>query len=931
MRISKLLIVLSGVFVAIILVSCSKSGHTPIATEISPNDIPAIPSDERSDRTVLAVYDAVIDPDAKTFTITPVERTADFHVPLRYYYPDCLQIVGYTWTSYGLRARIKLSHPLPQSNIDVFDPRVIAIVPANDGVGMFFPIFNVLANNRAVMYADGYTPLWDSLGGDIPGTNNPYRTYFKNEAYRKWSPSKPEDTQYWYIDLSGFGGPMVYKLVVDISTNFPAPSQPGIDNAPEPYDMWSTIGTGLTEAGGSASIDVVCFDWQGYEDIKMKVECPDLFDGAVQLSYSGPGGYENSYVFSGTIQNAYLASEGYHSLLVAAWDIPTQIHIYEEVKVKVNDTDIFNPVDVTPGWLNFYPTDVWVEGDYAFVTGDLYGLHIFNVADPSNPVWIKQVTLPKRIHTFSISDGYGYGGDGYDGYFYILDVSSPESTFLIKSMDITSNSVTDICVIGEYAYVATGYDGLNIIDISPPESAYIVKNISFIAALDVDVANGYAYVASSDAGIKIIDIDPPESAYIVKELNTGEAYGIDVDGEYAYVAAYTSGLVVVDINPPESAEIVKSVGGIGQSSSIKVSNGYAYVTDWASGLNIIDIEPLDSAHVIKNLDGIYGGSVFIKDNYAYFTCNRIGLYVADITQPESAYIVASRETPSYAWGVCASGDYAYVSNGRGGVQIIDISTPELANVIISVKTSGYAYDISVLNGYVYIAEGYDGLCIVDVDPPKTAHVVKSIDTEGYSMYVNARENAGSAYAYFTSNGSGFHIVNIDSPEESYLVKSVNPPIKVEGFDVSDEYAYVVEDEIGLQIIDIDPPESAQIVKTVELEGSYLEGVGYSDGYAFVSNDYDDLLFYVIDVDPVESSKIIDTRTNFAWFTDCHVSDGYLYTASEPSGMFILDISPAESFYIEAKVDTPDRAYGCFAQGDYAYIGDQSGLRIIKLR
>ena len=375
-------------------------------------------SDGTQGRSIMAVFNAAIDPGNRKFTVEPVERSALFHFPLTKYYPNVLAITGYGWTP-NFWANIRLKHPYPGSGIAGYDPRVIAIIPANDGVSFFYPIFNVKANNKALMDTpDGYTLLWDSLGGSILGNANPFRAYFKDQPYRVWSgKGKTEETQKWNINLAGFGGPLQFKLVVDVSTNYPNTPQPMTDNAPEPVDISTLIGTGLTSAGGTAPIEVTFLDWQGYANIKCKVESPDLFASAVQLNYSHPGLNPNEYVFTGTISNDKKAHAGQYKVLIAAWDIPTDVHIYDEAVANVDyawgawhpdpdrtnvDLSQISPyyaprpgsdlgvIDCTDNTINgvmmYEPTDMVVRLNLDLTTCDVYGdAYLPQDGDPNNP------------------------------------------------------------------------------------------------------------------------------------------------------------------------------------------------------------------------------------------------------------------------------------------------------------------------------------------------------------------------------------------------------------------------------------------------------------------------------------------------------------------------------------------------------------------
>jgi len=65
-----------SIMVLIIFTSCSGGVKTPVTSDSSLPNSPEtlVAPSEDTNRDVLAIYDAVIDPDAKTFTVTPVQE-----------------------------------------------------------------------------------------------------------------------------------------------------------------------------------------------------------------------------------------------------------------------------------------------------------------------------------------------------------------------------------------------------------------------------------------------------------------------------------------------------------------------------------------------------------------------------------------------------------------------------------------------------------------------------------------------------------------------------------------------------------------------------------------------------------------------------------------------------------------------------------------
>jgi hypothetical protein len=331
MKTSRYLILLLSALL-VFLISCS---HGKSPTE--PPDIN--PGLNENNRMLLALYEVTVTSSSQRITLAPVNRVSQYHYPLSELFPNTLQIVNYGFSP-NFWADIRLRHPIPRSGIDFFDPRVIAIVPANTGVSCNYPTLDVTANNAIIPEPDGYTSLFDELAPDIPGNVNPFIAYFKDRPYRRWSSSGlSSETKRWEMDFSGFNGDFRFYLVVDVSTMFPNPPTQIVDNASEPISIETEIREGLKPFGGSAYIFVTLHDWHGAQSIGgVKVEAPDLFDGAVDLEYFSAGSQPYEYVYDGFITNAKFAGEGEFYYLVAAWSSNSGIYIYDEFKVNIQSS-----------------------------------------------------------------------------------------------------------------------------------------------------------------------------------------------------------------------------------------------------------------------------------------------------------------------------------------------------------------------------------------------------------------------------------------------------------------------------------------------------------------------------------------------------------------------------------------------------------------
>jgi uncharacterized protein (TIGR03790 family) len=330
--------------ISFLLFGCSKI-ETPITPGQNLNPGEKIEFDEQGalglitgNREVISILVVTIDPVNQTVTLEPTDRIEQVHFELTALYPAALQIAGIgTDPSHNndFYADIKLTHPFPGSGIDGFDPRVIAVLSAADPANiMYFPSYQVLVNNRIVKEPDGYTKLFDRY--NLPGNTNPFKAYFKDQPYRRWSSGGPvAETQRWYLDLAGFSGSYQFYLICDVCSGFPNPPYPVTDNAPEPVNISVQLTGDMASNGGYSDVEVTILDWQGSNYVTVGLECPELFDSIVQLNLIGPGVDPHTYIYRGEIGNYKLAPEGEYNCLVHAFDGFAAAGIYKTIKVRI--------------------------------------------------------------------------------------------------------------------------------------------------------------------------------------------------------------------------------------------------------------------------------------------------------------------------------------------------------------------------------------------------------------------------------------------------------------------------------------------------------------------------------------------------------------------------------------------------------------------
>lgn len=143
-------------------------------------------------------------------------------------------------------------------------------------------------------------------------------------------------------------------------------------------------------------------------------------------------------------------------------------------------------------------------------------------------------------------------------------------------------------VSGDYAYIAGGGGGLYIVDISNPNSPWIVSSADTPGyAYDVRVTGNTAFVADGSAGLQIIDVTDPEAPANIGSIDTpGDAQDVVVSGTNAFTAGGSIGLQIVNINNLTSPVITGAYATAVPAKGVDVSGNMAVVAEGFNGVAI---------------------------------------------------------------------------------------------------------------------------------------------------------------------------------------------------------------------------------------------------------------------------------------------------------------------------------------------------------
>jgi hypothetical protein len=263
-----------------------------------------------------------------------------------------------------------------------------------------------------------------------------------------------------------------------------------------------------------------------------------------------------------------------------------------------------------PAFTGRFSVSVKVVGDLAYVTtADMNSLLILSVTNAATPTYLGQHLLSGSGNCLQGRGQYAYVAAGSAG-LEVVDVSEPAHPRRVGVCD-TPGSAEGLDVAGQYAYVADGTAGLQVIDVRDPAAPVLTGNLHSAGTTHaVQVAGSYAYVADDTAGLQLIDIATPATPARIGSADAGSAYGVQIHDAIAYVADSSGTLIMLDVRNPANPRQVGLANVPSAVSGVSAVGSTVYASTWYHGLQVLRPRPslrlaswLPQTSVTLELDG----------------------------------------------------------------------------------------------------------------------------------------------------------------------------------------------------------------------------------------------------------------------------------------------------------------------------------------
>jgi len=195
-----------------------------------------------------------------------------------------------------------------------------------------------------------------------------------------------------------------------------------------------------------------------------------------------------------------------------------------------------------------------VMGNFLFTSVAEYGVQISEISYATQPDIRGGTNTPGFAQGICTSADSNYllvaCGEMGLAVFDISEIQSGWGNYpLVGWVDIPEYT-EDVVVhpILSYAYVASGTEGLTIVDFSDPEDLKIMSRYKTGGyAKEILFKDDKVYMTTEARGLKIFNVTNVSSPLLIGTVQTEYAKGVDIDDNYVYVADEVEGLITISI------------------------------------------------------------------------------------------------------------------------------------------------------------------------------------------------------------------------------------------------------------------------------------------------------------------------------------------------------------------------------------------------
>ena len=284
-------------------------------------------------------------------------------------------------------------------------------------------------------------------------------------------------------------------------------------------------------------------------------------------------------------------------------------------------------------------------------------------------------------------------------------------------------------------------------------------NINYHNAWDICLQGQFAYLAEGKGGMSVYDISNPAEPELCACISTKDfACNIFIHEHYAYIGDSDAGITIIDIKNPRNPEMVCSVLTQGMARDLIIKDNYLYLAN-GGRISVFEIKDFIHLNLVKHhsISGISRG-LCISDSLLFAACDRYGIAIFNIIKPGDIQLRNQVLSSECAIEVSIKNGFAFIADRHAGMTILDISNPDSVNYVNRFRVESSSLGLYYNSEFVYLAVTKKGLYKLNVSDEKNIKLESFFPLNGYTRKVFIQD----PYAFIAGAIKGLSVLNMKS-------------------------------------------------------------------------------------------------------------------------------------------------------------------------
>lgn len=464
-----------------------------------------------------------------------------------------------------------------------------------------------------------------------------------------------------------------------------------------------------------------------------------------------------------------------------------------------------------PDWpidLYDFKREVIVIDGIALITDIVYGIKIIDVQNPSNPYLIDINENARNPIDFCYQEDLLYVTESKYG-MSIFSISIPINPIKLSSYYTNNTIGHDVCVIGDVAYIAQSHQdyiyiddyigGLEIVNVSNPRNPNQINKLLLTHSIyEVYTYNGLVFLNEYENFLTVVDPTNLAEPVISTYGFGGYSRCLTIKDDIAYIVGKGEGLEIIDVSNATQPTEIGQVEICQDVKDIVVTDDFAFTTvykKWERHLYGFDISNLSNPLILGQYNDADVTDFSTQGSNLYITGSQFCEY--EIKNPYNLQLKSFIDLAGY---FALEDNFVYIHTNDYELKIVDISQPYSMSVVSAITFSNrFSFNVEVHNELVMLTD--PNLELIDVtDPYNPTHLA----TYELSYSGSKKIVMNGDYAFIIVNDMGYYIemVDISNPRHPKKVGELKIGA-ISDIEYDGKYLYIVGGYEGLRIMKIE--------------------------------------------------------------------------------------------------------------------------------